>query len=102
MRIHCTDPLQIWPSHGTGARVESKRTSGDFHLYRLFVFGDSFADTGNIPKSDLSRGSRQWYSPYGSNRPLQNGRFSDGYVQTDLVGNNIETHFRLNLFINPP
>lgn len=64
--------------------VES-RTSGSFHWYYPFVF----ADTGNLAKSNLSRESRQWYSPYGSSRLSGHptGRFSDGFVQSDLVGN---------------
>lgn len=54
----------------------------------MFVFGDSFADTGNIPKSARSEGTRQWFSPYGSSRnAFVDGRFSDGYVQTDFIGN---------------
>lgn len=75
--------------------VES-RTSGSFHWYTYypFVFGDSFADTGNLAKSNLSRDSRQWYSPYGisrlSGRPT--GRFSDGFVQSGLLGNQIKSN----------
>ncbi|KAL5214972.1 hypothetical protein ABZP36_004124 [Zizania latifolia] len=53
----------------------------------MFVFGDSFVDTGNVEKSELSKKSRQWYWPYGSDwgdrRPT--GRFSNAMVQSDLV-----------------
>lgn len=48
---------------------------------RLFVFGDSYADTGNTEK--LSGG---WHPPYGSTFPGEpSGRFSDGLVLTDYV-----------------
>ncbi|TVU03383.1 hypothetical protein EJB05_51074 [Eragrostis curvula] len=69
-----------------GALVESRKSGNNFrYYYQLFVFGDSFADTGNLPKSDLSEVSRQWYTPYGTTRGVQTGRFSDGNVQTDFV-----------------
>ncbi|TKW32142.1 hypothetical protein SEVIR_2G150300v4 [Setaria viridis] len=72
------------------SHVESARpTSGTFHWYNgLFVFGDSFADTGNFPKSDLSEVTRQWYKPYGcSHGFLQDptGRFSNSLVQSDFI-----------------
>jgi len=53
-------------------------------MYQLYVFGDSYADTGNLPKSNLSRESRQWYKPYGTSSP--SGRFSNRFVQSDFVG----------------
>ncbi|CAN6247095.1 unnamed protein product [Urochloa humidicola] len=69
------------------SHVESARTT--FHWYNaLFVFGDSFADTGNFPKSDLSEVTRQWYKPYGcSHGFLQDptGRFSNSLVQSDFI-----------------
>ncbi|CAL5046225.1 unnamed protein product [Urochloa decumbens] len=70
----------------SASHVESARA---FHWYNaLFVFGDSFADTGNFPKSDLSEVTRQWYQPYGcSHGFLQDptGRFSNSYVQSDFI-----------------
>ncbi|KAI4339283.1 hypothetical protein MLD38_024243 [Melastoma candidum] len=46
---------------------------------RIFVFGDSYADTGNW---DRSGGS--WHLPYGITFPGKpSGRFSDGRVLTD-------------------
>ncbi|KAL6851767.1 hypothetical protein ACP4OV_020331 [Aristida adscensionis] len=66
------------------------RTSGMFHWYKLFVFGDSFADTGNLPNGNLSEASRTWYQPYGSSdsfhygRPT--GRFSNGFIESDFIG----------------
>ncbi|GJM99790.1 hypothetical protein PR202_ga16924 [Eleusine coracana subsp. coracana] len=57
--------------------------------YKLFVFGDSFVDVGNINKTENSLMSRSWYYPYGSsdaaNHKRPTGRFSDGVVQSDLV-----------------
>ncbi|KAF7019034.1 hypothetical protein CFC21_032264 [Triticum aestivum] len=61
----------------------------------LFVFGDSFADTGNLPptKGNFEM-SRQWKAPYGmsnrvdgSGRRQQHatGRFSDFMVQSDFI-----------------
>ncbi|XVF24637.1 hypothetical protein REPUB_Repub13aG0144300 [Reevesia pubescens] len=48
----------------------------------LFVFGDSYVDTGNWRKS--SGGS--WKEPYGSTFPGKPaGRFSDGCVLTDYI-----------------
>ncbi|KAJ1282429.1 hypothetical protein BS78_03G050900 [Paspalum vaginatum] len=72
----------------TGAAHVESRASGHFHWYYPFVFGDSFADTGNLAKSSLSEQSRQWYAPYGRSRLSGHptGRFSDGIVQSDLVG----------------
>ncbi|TVU36383.1 hypothetical protein EJB05_18316 [Eragrostis curvula] len=66
--------------------VESK-PSGEHHMYILFVFGDSYADTGNIPKNDLSSTSRQWYPPYGVSTMYgePSGRFSDGSLETDFI-----------------
>ncbi|OEL20384.1 GDSL esterase/lipase [Dichanthelium oligosanthes] len=62
----------------------------------LFVFGDSFVDAGNLPKSAKSVTSRGWYYPYGSSdsahRNTATGRLSDGLVQSDylamMLGNN--------------
>ncbi|KAF0890723.1 hypothetical protein E2562_004221 [Oryza meyeriana var. granulata] len=73
------------------AHVGARPAPADFGdsdngFYSLFVFGDSFADTGNLPKSDLSEMSREWYYPYGSdwdNQPT--GRFSNAMVQSDLI-----------------
>jgi hypothetical protein len=57
----------------------------------MFMFGDSFVDTGNLPKTgNRSALSRQWHYPYGtfnggrSGNPL--GRFSNYLVQSDIIG----------------
>ncbi|KAG2682939.1 hypothetical protein I3760_10G007600 [Carya illinoinensis] len=48
---------------------------------KLFVFGDSYADTGNTNKSQSA-----WKYPYGITFPGKPaGRFSDGRVLTDYV-----------------
>ncbi|CAI9296218.1 unnamed protein product [Lactuca saligna] len=49
---------------------------------KLFVFGDSYADTGNWPKSY----GGAWGKPYGITFPgTPSGRFSDGRVLTDYI-----------------
>ncbi|KAL0309555.1 UNVERIFIED_CONTAM: GDSL esterase/lipase [Sesamum radiatum] len=50
---------------------------------KLFVFGDSYADTGNIRKSL----GNSWKEPYGSTFRKARGRFSDGRILTDYLGN---------------
>uniref|UniRef100_A0A1J3HYC0 GDSL esterase/lipase n=1 Tax=Noccaea caerulescens TaxID=107243 RepID=A0A1J3HYC0_NOCCA len=52
---------------------------------KLFVFGDSYVDTGNIKKSpDIVA----WKFPYGITFPGKPvGRFSDGRVSTDFLAN---------------
>jgi hypothetical protein len=64
----------------------------------MFMFGDSFADTGNSPGSGTgvpTRLSRAWFDPYGLNYEDYNGhwqglspsgRFSDFMVQSDVIG----------------
>ncbi|KAL7247858.1 hypothetical protein ACSBR2_002713 [Camellia fascicularis] len=53
-----------------------------FHPTKLFVFGDSYADTGNNRKSIAD----SWKVPYGITFPGKpTGRFSDGRVLTDYL-----------------
>ncbi|PWZ36881.1 GDSL esterase/lipase [Zea mays] len=73
-------------------RVECRRhgDSGDSaRQYKLFVFGDDYADTGNYPLADLSKTTRAWYYPYGSNDKdhgmSASGRFSNGLVLPDFI-----------------
>lgn len=75
------------------AHVESRRHDDDSspdRLYKLFIFGDSIADNGNVPNPGLNQGSRAWYYPYGmsdddhDNSPT--GRFSNNMVQSDFLG----------------
>nr|GME18530.1 GDSL esterase/lipase At5g03610-like [Ipomoea batatas] len=50
---------------------------------KLFVFGDSYADTGNWPPTDASM---PWREPYGMTFPGNpSGRWSDGHVLTDYI-----------------
>lgn len=82
----CSAPL-------AAGRVECRRhgDSGDSaRQYKLFVFGDDYADTGNYPLADLSKTTRAWYYPYGSNDKdhgmSASGRFSNGLVLPDFIG----------------
>ncbi|RWR83439.1 GDSL esterase/lipase [Cinnamomum micranthum f. kanehirae] len=62
-----------------GAEVQAAVHS---HLQKLFVFGDSYADTGNSRKISAS----SWKPPYGITFPGKpSGRFSDGRVLTDFL-----------------
>ncbi|OMO68298.1 Lipase, GDSL [Corchorus olitorius] len=63
--------------------VEATRASPfAFKPKKLFVFGDSYADTGNNRKALAS----SWKFPYGITFPGKPaGRFSDGRVLTDFV-----------------
>lgn len=62
-----------------GAVVEGGRGA-----QALFVFGDSYADTGNHNATDPSLAS-PWRIPYGITWPQHpSGRFSDGRVFTDF------------------
>ncbi|KAF7111758.1 hypothetical protein CFC21_111734 [Triticum aestivum] len=83
------------------ARVEARGTpsakeSSKNQWTSMFVFGDDFADNGNLPKlpggqpqSDLSR---QWSYPYGSYinsrgsaAAVPTGRFSNNRIQSDFI-----------------
>ncbi|CAA3011291.1 GDSL esterase lipase At5g03610-like [Olea europaea subsp. europaea] len=60
---------------------DSRQVYG-FRPTKLFVFGDSYADTGNIRKSFAD----SWKEPYGSTFPGKPaGRFSDGRILTDYL-----------------
>ncbi|GMH23168.1 hypothetical protein Nepgr_025011 [Nepenthes gracilis] len=51
-------------------------------IKKLFVFGDSYADTGNNDRNNSS----SWMVPYGISFPGEpDGRWSDGFVLTDHV-----------------
>lgn len=79
--------------HAAG-HVESRRHGdsdySDGRQYKVFVFGDDYADTGNYPLADLSKTTRAWYYPYGSNDKEHgtspSGRFSNGLVLPDFLG----------------
>ncbi|MED6149146.1 hypothetical protein PIB30_059658 [Stylosanthes scabra] len=62
-----------------GAR-KTKRAVGSNGITKLFVFGDSYVDTGNFVHSPSFK------PPYGMTFPgYPSGRFSDGHVLTDLI-----------------
>lgn len=57
------------------------------HPTKLFVFGDSFADTGNTNKSLPPGAPNSWIYPYGITFPGKpTGRFSDGRLLIDFIG----------------
>ncbi|XP_060201217.1 GDSL esterase/lipase At5g03610-like [Lycium barbarum] len=61
---------------------QKKRQIYGFKPTKLFVFGDSYADTGNNGKSVAN----SWKQPYGVTFPGKpSGRFSDGRVLTDYL-----------------
>lgn len=65
-----------------------------FRPTKLFVFGDSYVDTGNIPKSVLG----SWKEPYGLTFPGKPaGRFSDGRVLTDYLGKFININYFISI-----
>ncbi|XP_059428049.1 GDSL esterase/lipase At5g03610-like [Corylus avellana] len=68
----------IAPHHHHSHRHHLFKSGG---LSKLFVFGDSYVDTGNTNKSTSA-----WNDPYGITFPGKpTGRFSDGRVLTDYV-----------------
>lgn len=83
--------LAVVPSPSAEALLESERHNGGASGCpgaggkKLWVFGDSYADTGNL--GDLGRElTHAWYDPYGRTFPRRpSGRFSDGRVLTDFV-----------------
>ncbi|XP_042460475.1 GDSL esterase/lipase At5g03610-like [Zingiber officinale] len=57
---------------------------------KLFVFGDSYADTGNLGQRLGRNIARSWFPPYGMSFPHKpTGRFSDGRVLTDFVASSM-------------
>ncbi|RVW91007.1 GDSL esterase/lipase [Vitis vinifera] len=59
-----------------GAYVDANRS------IKLFVFGDSYVDTGNRDST-----ARSWKEPYGITYPrIPAGHFSDGQVFTEYIG----------------
>ncbi|KAL5733668.1 hypothetical protein ACOSQ2_033360 [Xanthoceras sorbifolium] len=66
LTMSTVDAVKGWHHHGS---------------VKLFVFGDSYVDTGNLGTFAAS-----WKEPYGINFPGKpSGRFSDGRVLTDYV-----------------
>ncbi|CAN8270049.1 unnamed protein product [Cochlearia groenlandica] len=74
--------LFLFSSFFLGATSDHQHNMERMRPKRLFVFGDSYADTGNIRKSL----SDSWKLPYGVTFPRKpSGRFSDGRVFTDFL-----------------
>lgn len=79
-----------WLIHVSGTRIagsgHGKQRPEHHYVNKLFVFGDSYVDTGNLGRL-LGRLARSWFDPYGMTFPRKpTGRFSDGRVLTDYVG----------------
>ncbi|CAN6838288.1 unnamed protein product [Brassica oleracea] len=73
--------LLLGELNGVEGSDKNQRMYG-FRPTKLVVFGDSYADTGNIKKSLSS----SWKFPYGITFPGKPaGRFSDGRVSTDFL-----------------
>ncbi|GAB4833406.1 hypothetical protein Ancab_031649 [Ancistrocladus abbreviatus] len=72
---------------GTNVGVEGLKANHD-HLKKLFVFGDSYADTGNTNKTL----SDAWKVPYGMTFPGKpDGRWCNGHILTDYVAKFMST-----------
>nr|GMD39579.1 GDSL esterase/lipase At5g03610-like [Ipomoea batatas] len=70
--------------HASDAGYNDRKKNGinGFRPTKLFVFGDSYSDTGNYRKLE----SFSWKQPYGITLPGKPfGRFSDGRVITDYI-----------------
>lgn len=66
----------------SGLQAEASRHLKYHPSKELFVFGDSYVDTGNTQKSKAG----SWKEPYGITFPGKPaGRFSDGRVLTDFI-----------------
>ncbi|OEL38187.1 GDSL esterase/lipase [Dichanthelium oligosanthes] len=80
-RRHRSTPTPSSGVGGGGSGCDATSTSPS----PLWVFGDSYADTGNL--GDLGRElTHAWYDPYGDTFPGRpTGRFSDGRVLTDFI-----------------
>lgn len=85
-----------WPHHhprhapAPGQAPTPGHVPGHHHAYpdfihnhkKIFVFGDSYADTGNSRTTEES-----WRCPYGMTIPgVPSGRYSDGLMLTDFFG----------------
>lgn len=70
-------------NHVIGLRVEGRLKHHATNYQKLFVFGDSYVDTGNTRIDQPG----SWKNPYGITFPGKPaGRFSDGRVLTDYIG----------------
>jgi len=75
-------PCLFNQNHVIGLQAEARLQHHE-HLEKLFVFGDSYVDTGNTRIGQPG----SWKNPYGITFPGKPaGRFSDGRVLTDYIG----------------
>ena len=80
--------------------VQSRYKHKTVSSKKLFVFGDSYADTGNWKQTVAS----SWKKPYGITYPGNpSGRFSDGRILTDYIGklfsNTCTSIYKLSLIL---
>ena len=99
---HFRSPLRRFPVSAKESPNTNSLSYDDKPSYdKLFVFGDSFADAGNLPKGDLKWETRGWYEPSGmsdadhDNKPT--GRSSDGLVQSDFLGTYVSSQIDLSM-----
>ncbi|KAK9733267.1 hypothetical protein RND81_04G055700 [Saponaria officinalis] len=77
--------FHFWSSSIAECNDDYKKTENS--QVKLFVFGDSYADTGNWNNSATS----SWNVPYGMTYPGKpTGRFSDGRILTDYIASYLE------------
>ncbi|KAF5473587.1 hypothetical protein F2P56_010189 [Juglans regia] len=79
--VLCCFLLSILSGRQQAVQGHHHHVPSNIRPLKLFVFGDSYADTGNTNKTQVA-----WKYPYGINFPGKPaGRFSDGRVLTDYV-----------------
>ncbi|XP_051130175.1 GDSL esterase/lipase At5g03610-like [Andrographis paniculata] len=82
----CLFILLISISLGGYYQYQVQASSSASSPKQLFVFGDSYADTGNLRKSL----AKSWKDPYGTTFPGKpSGRFSDGRVLSDYIAHSL-------------
>ena len=87
-------PCLFNQNHIIGLQAEARLQH--YHMEKLFVFGDSYVDTGNTRIDQPG----SWKNPYGITFPGKPaGRFSDGRVLTDYIGTSLSFSL-LMLWIN--
>ncbi|KAK4835843.1 hypothetical protein QYF36_015213 [Acer negundo] len=86
LHFFCTTMLTVHAVKGChGDHHQHDHHRSQYESVKLFVFGDSYVDTGNFRKSSPS-----WKEPYGISFPGKpSGRFSDGYVLTDYIASSL-------------
>ncbi|CAH8391857.1 unnamed protein product [Eruca vesicaria subsp. sativa] len=67
----------------------------------LFAFGDSSYDAGNAAFIGKNTGGPQFTWPYGKSRDDPNGKFSDGHIVTDFIGDFISIPDGIPPALNP-